>query len=182
MLVICVSYELKTSTNHCKDFFLFFSKHYGPLRRIVVDWIIARILLCKNPWEEAIVEGGEEVEMDVARCVIFALHINHHHNDLNTSSPTNCGGLGSHLDLCQAHWCHVCATYAWPKVPIHNILLAIFSPFIGTLNKVRHSIPRPPGLGRWSGRFLGIIGWDPSVCKSNWLHINILRFSFIKLG
>ena len=35
---------------------------------------------------------------------------------------------------------------------------------------------------KWSGRFLGIIGWDPSVCKSNWLHVDILRFSFIKLG
>ena len=36
---------------------------------------------------------------------------------------------------------------------------------------------------QWSGRFLGIIiGWDPSVCKSNRLHVDILRFSFIKLG
>ena len=34
----------------------------------------------------------------------------------------------------------------------------------------------------WSGRFLGIIGWDPRVCKSNWLHVDILRFFFIKLG
>ena len=33
-----------------------------------------------------------------------------------------------------------------------------------------------------SGRFLGITGWDPSVCLSNWLHVDILRFSFIKLG
>ena len=38
------------------------------------------------------------------------------------------------------------------------------------------------GLEQWSGGFLGIIGWDPSVCKSNRLHIDILRFSFIKLG
>ena len=36
---------------------------------------------------------------------------------------------------------------------------------------------------QWSGRFLGIItSWDPSVCKSNRLHIDILRFSFIKIG
>ena len=35
---------------------------------------------------------------------------------------------------------------------------------------------------QWSGRFLGITGWDPSVCKSNRLHVDILRFSFIKLG
>ena len=28
---------------------------------------------------------------------------------------------------------------------------------------------------------LGITGWDPSVCKSNWLHVDILRISFIKL-
>ena len=34
---------------------------------------------------------------------------------------------------------------------------------------------------RWSGRFLDInIGWDPSVCKCNQLHVDdILRFSFI---
>ena len=36
--------------------------------------------------------------------------------------------------------------------------------------------------GQWSGRVLGIIGWDPSVCKSNQLHVDIHRFSFIKLG
>ena len=35
---------------------------------------------------------------------------------------------------------------------------------------------------QWSGRFLGIPGWDPSVCKSHRLHVDILRFSFIKLG
>ena len=35
---------------------------------------------------------------------------------------------------------------------------------------------------QWSGRFLGTISWDPRVCKSNWLHADILRFSFIKLG
>ena len=32
------------------------------------------------------------------------------------------------------------------------------------------------------GRFLAIIGWDASVCKSNWLHVDILWFSFINLG
>ena len=37
-------------------------------------------------------------------------------------------------------------------------------------------------LHQWSERFLGITGWDPSVCKSNRLHVHILRFSFIKLG
>ena len=37
-------------------------------------------------------------------------------------------------------------------------------------------------LDQWSGRFLGIIGWDPSVCKSNRLHVDILQFSCIKLG
>jgi len=31
------------------------------------------------------------------------------------------------------------------------------------------------------GRFLGIIGWDSSVCKSNRLHVDILQFSFIGL-
>ena len=33
-----------------------------------------------------------------------------------------------------------------------------------------------------NGRLLSIIGRDPSVCKSNWLHVYILRFSFIKFG
>ena len=35
--------------------------------------------------------------------------------------------------------------------------------------------------GQWSGRFLSITGWEPSVCKSNRLHVDILRFPFIKL-
>ena len=36
---------------------------------------------------------------------------------------------------------------------------------------------------QWRGRILGIItGWDPSVGKSNRLHVDILRFSFINLG
>ena len=35
---------------------------------------------------------------------------------------------------------------------------------------------------QWSGRFLDIIGWDSSVCKSNRLHVDILPFSFTKLG
>ena len=36
---------------------------------------------------------------------------------------------------------------------------------------------------QWLGKFLRIIiGWDPSVCKSNRLHDDILRISFIKLG
>ena len=33
-----------------------------------------------------------------------------------------------------------------------------------------------------SGRFVGVTGWDPSVCKSNWVHVHNLRFTFIKLG
>ena len=37
-------------------------------------------------------------------------------------------------------------------------------------------------LGQRSGRVLGTTGWDPSVCKSNRLHVDILRFSFMKLG
>ena len=36
---------------------------------------------------------------------------------------------------------------------------------------------------QWSGRFLGTMtGGDPSVCKSNRLHVDILWLSFIKLG
>ena len=38
-------------------------------------------------------------------------------------------------------------------------------------------------LKQWSGRFLGLISsWDPSVCKSNRLHVEILRLPFIELG
>ena len=36
---------------------------------------------------------------------------------------------------------------------------------------------------QWEGRFLGnIIGWDPSVCKSNQFRVDNLWFSFFKLG
>ena len=49
------------------------------------------------------------------------------------------------------------------------------SPSYNMLNSYR--------LGQWPGRFLGIIvGWDPSVCKSNRLHVDILWFPFIELG
>ena len=37
-------------------------------------------------------------------------------------------------------------------------------------------------MHQWSGRYLGTTGWYPSVCKSNRLHVDILRVSFIKLG
>ena len=37
-------------------------------------------------------------------------------------------------------------------------------------------------LVQWSGRFLGVTGWDPSVWKSNRLHVHILRFPFPELG
>ena len=42
--------------------------------------------------------------------------------------------------------------------------------------------PKLTCMSQWSGRCLGITGWDPSVCKSNWLHVDILRVSFIKVG
>ena len=34
----------------------------------------------------------------------------------------------------------------------------------------------------WPVQWSGIIGWDPSVCKCNRLHVDILWFSIIKLG
>ena len=37
-------------------------------------------------------------------------------------------------------------------------------------------------LGQWSGRLLGITSWDPSVCKSNMLHVDIHRFFLYKIG
>ena len=36
-------------------------------------------------------------------------------------------------------------------------------------------------LWQCSRRFLGIIGWDLRVCKSNRLHVDILRFLYINL-
>ena len=33
-----------------------------------------------------------------------------------------------------------------------------------------------------SGRFLGITGWNPTIYKSNQLHVHILWFSFVKMG
>ena len=38
------------------------------------------------------------------------------------------------------------------------------------------SLPFP--LHQCPGRFLGITGWDPSLCRSNRLQVHILRFSF----
>ena len=37
-------------------------------------------------------------------------------------------------------------------------------------------------LTQWSGRFVGTAGYDPTVCKSNRLHVHILWYSIIKLG
>ena len=35
---------------------------------------------------------------------------------------------------------------------------------------------------QWSGRVLGITGWDPSACKSNRLQADIVRFSLLNWG
>ena len=35
---------------------------------------------------------------------------------------------------------------------------------------------------KWSERFLSIIGWDPSVGKSNQLHVDILQFFLYTVG
>ena len=54
-----------------------------------------------------------------------------------------------------------------------------------TLLHIRLGISQVIGYARlyqWPGRFLGITGWGLSVCKSNRLHVHILRISFIKLG
>ena len=32
-----------------------------------------------------------------------------------------------------------------------------------------------------TGEIFGHNGWDPSICKSNRLHVDILRFSFMEL-
>ena len=51
----------------------------------------------------------------------------------------------------------------------------------GSREKMSNQGPLPlvSGQGQWLGRFFSIIGWDPSVCKSNRLDVHILRF---KLG
>ena len=38
------------------------------------------------------------------------------------------------------------------------------------------------GVDQWSGRLLGVTGWDPRVRRSNRVHDDILWFSFIKFG
>ena len=43
------------------------------------------------------------------------------------------------------------------------------------------NFPRHTSVSQWSGRFLCIIGRDPSVCKSNRLHVDILRLFYIVL-
>ena len=40
-------------------------------------------------------------------------------------------------------------------------------------------LPLGVGQRQWPGRFLGITGWNPSVCKSNRLHVHILQFSVL---
>ena len=40
---------------------------------------------------------------------------------------------------------------------------------------------RPISMCHCPGRFLGINGQDPSVSKSNWLHVDIFRLFFIDL-
>ena len=61
-----------------------------------------------------------------------------------------------------------------PKLRTRTIILRRRECIIYT--NIRHNWVSDRGI------FLIIIGWNPSVCKSNWLHVNILRFSFIKLG
>ena len=46
------------------------------------------------------------------------------------------------------------------------------------INLVRGNMELPK---QCPGRFLGIIGRDPTVSKSNWLHIGIFHFIFINL-
>ena len=35
-------------------------------------------------------------------------------------------------------------------------------------------------LDQCPGRFLGIVGRDPSVSKTSWLHVDIFQFLFIR--
>ena len=63
-----------------------------------------------------------------------------------------------------------------PKVSMNS---QGFSGFITKCSSVSTHLDSVDSSKQWSGIFLGIIGWDPSVCKSNRLHVDILRFSFI---
>ena len=63
------------------------------------------------------------------------------------------------------------------KVKIVSVVIGVGDhqaniPFIGCM-RLRISV---------SGRFMGMIGQYPSVSKSNWLHVDLFRFFFIKLG
>jgi len=67
-------------------------------------------------------------------------------------------------------------------LPLISMELASdFSPLWSAWRRTLPPLPNP--LKRqWSGRFLGMVGWGPRVCKSKRSPVNILRFSFTKLG
>ena len=68
-------------------------------------------------------------------------------------------------------------TYLWlPWHPYYACRLSIVA------SCFRTSVFVSVRLRQCSGRVLGVIGWDPSVCKSNRLHVDILWVSFIELG
>ena len=90
--------------------------------------------------------------------------------------------VGSFVSFLQAPNESKCTHFAQTQWYIMSITLTWWSwnagpPFLLEFVPVKLANP----LQR-SGRILGIIGWDPSVCKSNRLHVDILRFPFIKLG
>ena len=74
--------------------------------------------------------------------------------------------IDSHLGYLP-HWSFACTMNPWNKC---------LGRFLGIIGRHRS------GSKQWSGRFLGMTSWDPSVCKSNRLHVHILRFSYIELG
>jgi hypothetical protein len=69
-------------------------------------------------------------------------------------------------------------------VTILNSIININGGLYDYLKSTRISIPIRNKIFIWAlviGEFLGIISWDPNVCKSNRLQFNILHIPFIKL-
>ena len=63
--------------------------------------------------------------------------------------------------------------------PLNTFFRALTISWSRLLARVRSDLEILLDASRWSGRFLGITGWDPSVWKANRLIVDILRFSFI---
>ena len=74
-------------------------------------------------------------------------------------------------------WCNIRYFNSYQLSKLYDLVSIYFDIHSWNLSIVSLREARIGGQ-QWSGRFLG----DPSVCKSNRLHVDNLQFSFIKLG